>query len=1018
MYGLILNLFRWEIGFDRPWYLLLLVLLPLLWVFSFKSLASLGVSRRFVALTLRSLVTLLIILAIAGIQWRRINDRVTVIYVLDQSLSIPAEQRQAMLDYVEREVREHRKADREDMAGVIVFGREAAIEVPPFDDDIFLSGSIESVGLRSDATNLASALKLAQASFPEGTAKRIVIVSDGNENIGNALAIAPMLSEDGVGIDVVPVRAPIQSEVDVAKVVLPTDIRRGQAIEARVVVNNYSDVPVSGMLKITRRVGQSDDLLDEQNVTLKPGKNVFSIPHRIDQPAVYTYRADFTADDPTHDLMNQNNSATAFTHVRGKGRVLLIEDWQNKGEFDLLVERLRANNIEVTMQPSNELFTGLDELQAYDSVILANVPRSSGSTADDIVNFSDEQIRMLVRNTEHMGCGLVMLGGPRSFGAGGWADTEIEKALPVDFTIKNSKVEAVGALVLLMHASEMANGNFWQKQVAVKSINMLGPMDYCGLIHLGAGGHEWLWGGNVGLIRVGNQKPKMMQAVSRMTPGDMPDFEPSMVKALAAFNRTKASVRHMIVVSDGDPTPPKAATLKAYAAAKVQVSTVAIGSHGRAGSSLLQKIATQTGGKYYVVKNAKALPAIYEQEVRRVARPLIKENINVSPQLQYPHEMTLGIEAPLPRIKGFVMTTLKQNPLVEVSLRSPEPEEPTNATILASWNYGLGRTVAYTTDCGKRWSPDWTQWENYDKFFTQMIRWSMRPVNEDENFSVATNVKDGKVQVVVTALDKDDNFLNYLNMSGVVVDPGLKETLDVKMRQVAPGRYLGEFESDKAGSYFVTISPGIGRAPLLAGVTVPYSAEFTNREPNIGLIKTLVNLQPEGGQPGAFIDGELTSARVEDLLATDTFRATLPKAVSPQDVWFLVMMAACGLFFADVFVRRVQVSFDWLQPLWQRLMRRRQEEQPADDRLERLRSRKAEVSDQIDDLRASARFETQPTGESTDAPRLDELLDDNRGADRPAARPSGPPQAAAPEQDDSYMSRLRKAKKEARQGPD
>ena len=110
------------------------------------------------------------------------------------------------------------------------------------------------------------------------------------------------------------------------------------------------------------------------------------------------------------------------------------------------------------MQPSNRLFTSLPELQRYDTVILADVPRASGEDADNVSSFSDEQIEMLVRNTEELGCGLIMIGGPNSFGAGGWANTELEKAMPVDFQIKSAKVVPVGALVLNMHAGEIPQG--------------------------------------------------------------------------------------------------------------------------------------------------------------------------------------------------------------------------------------------------------------------------------------------------------------------------------------------------------------------------------------------------------------------------------------------------------------------------------------------------------------------------------------------------------------------------------
>jgi hypothetical protein len=88
-----------------------------------------------------------------------------------------------------------------------------------------------------------------------------------------------------------------------------------------------------------------------------------------------------------------------------------------------------------------------------------NVARSSPDEVDGTTRinkfFSDEQIDMLVQNTQQMGAGIVMIGGDRAFGAGDWADTELEKAMPVDFTIRNAKIRGVGALVMLMHACEL-----------------------------------------------------------------------------------------------------------------------------------------------------------------------------------------------------------------------------------------------------------------------------------------------------------------------------------------------------------------------------------------------------------------------------------------------------------------------------------------------------------------------------------------------------------------------------------
>ncbi|MFV1964231.1 MAG: VWA domain-containing protein [Pirellulaceae bacterium] len=1012
----------WDIDFDSPVYLWLGLLAPLLWLFSLRSLAGLGRFRWMLANMIRTLVFLAMVLALAEIQLLRSSDKITVIYLLDQSASIPLEKRQAMLEYAVQEVDEHRNRERQDRAGVIVFGRNASIEVPPFDDDIVAMGGVDSyLDLRADATNLEAALKLAKASFPEDSSKRIVIVTDGNENIGDARSLATSLIEDGIGMDVVPVRLESRAEIAVEKVTLPADIRKGQPIETRVVLHNYAEEVIHGKVRVTRRAGRQEEFLGEKEVALAPGKNVFAFDHTIEQPAVYTYQADFVPLDPEDDLMAQNNRATAFTHVRGKGRVLFIEDWKNRGEFNYLIERLKNNNIEITVQSSDQLFTSLAELQGYDAVVLANVPRSSGDDADSVTSFSEEQVEMLVHNTELRGCGLVMLGGRDSFGAGGWSNTELEKAMPVDFQIKNSKIKAVGALALMMHASEMADGNRWQKEVAEQAIKALGPMDYCGLIHWTGGGDAWLWKHPQGIVRVGRSRNMMLSRLGRMTPGDMPQFDPAMRMALASFRRVNASVKLMIVISDGDPSQPSATTVAGYKSAGIQVTAVAVGAHGPAGHKTLQDLADATGGRYYVVKNARALPKIYVAEVRRVARPLIYEpKAPVQPETRY-CEVLEGIHGPLPPISGFVLTTVKENALVEVGAISPRPADERNATILATWTYGLGRTAVLTTDAGNRWASRWKEWENYDKFFTQLLRWSMRPVDDQGNFSVATNVRDGWVRVVITALDKEDEFLNFLNMSALAIDPDL-ESFDIRVRQVAPGRYVGEFEAPKEGNYFLTMSPGPGHAPLLTGVNVPYSAEFRDRDTNRALLTALARRRPQGGEPGMVIDGELDKEDLASLLRVNTFRRGLAPAISSQHVWPLALVFTACLFFADVFVRRVTIGFEWLGPALQRVRTTlfRQTHPPeVEDRLEGLRSRKAAIGEQIDERRAAARFEPTadpavPEGDPRDV--LGEATEQLGAARR--KKTADPP--LRPEESDevSYTERLLKAKKQAWKEPD
>ena len=293
----------------------------------------------------------LLVLALAGVQLQKISDRVTVMYLLDQSESIPKLDPRGDAgirdEGCRRPIAARATCNRaaEDKAGVIIFGREATIEHPPFADEIRAVGMLESLfELRTDATNIASALKLAQASFPEDSAKRIVIVTDGNENLGDARTIARTLADNGIGIDVVPIQLTAQAEVAVEKSHCRRDIRRGQPIEARVVLENYTQPSEGESDRRGERAAACHAPLRQPGRAARrrragsdaeAGQERVSLQHTIDVPAGYTYRADFVPgrrQRPT--CMLQNNSATAFTHVRGKGRVLLIEDWENPGEFD------------------------------------------------------------------------------------------------------------------------------------------------------------------------------------------------------------------------------------------------------------------------------------------------------------------------------------------------------------------------------------------------------------------------------------------------------------------------------------------------------------------------------------------------------------------------------------------------------------------------------------------------------------------------------------------------------------
>ncbi|MEL7498152.1 MAG: VWA domain-containing protein [Planctomycetota bacterium] len=932
--------FPFQMAFERPAFLWLLLLIPLLWYFSYDSLAGLGPFRRAFALFFRTAVVAAIVMALAHAKWEQKTDRLTVIYLLDQSESIPKEVRTAMVDYVIDEVEKHRRIDKKDRAGLIVFGADAKIESAPFDGRLPIINRLETADdIDTGSTSLEAALKLAKASFNEDSASRIVIISDGNENVGDARTIAKSMAEEGVGIDVIPVRLIAKSEVSVEKVVMPSDIRKNEEFQTKIIINNEGSAdeeakPVTGRLKLVRKTAQVDgnsensSLLLDQEITLKPGKNIVGFDSVLQSSGIFATEAEFVPNDRQADLIPQNNRASAFTRVQGKGRVLLIEDAYNRGEFQHLSERLSANSIEVLTIDTANLYTSAAELLQFDAVILANVARSSGleDSEQDISGFSDSQIKLLVDNCEKLGCGIIMIGGERSFGAGAWSNTLLEEAMPVDFQIKNDKAQAVGALAMVMHACEMPQGNTWQVKIGEAALDVLGPADFCGVVQydFNTGVDNWLWeiadadGKKRGVARIMGNKKFMLGRINNMSAGDMPDFNSSLQLMLNGLMKTPAAVKHAIIISDGDPTPASNKLLNQYKQNKIKISTVGVGTHGPPTRRELLRIATVTGGKFWNVTDSRALPKIYQREARRVAKPVIKEAENGLSVIPVPgaqqHEILKGIDvAQLPSFYGYVMTTIKKSSLVEQLAIASEPSEDggENSTLIASWRYGNGRAIAFTSDAGHRWTSQWFNDAQYDKLFVQMVRYAMRPITEVGDFTVSTEVKDGVARIVITAVNEDEEFLNFLQIKGTGIYSGGQfdaEPVNLSFNQVGPGRYLAEHEIKGGGSLLYSIFPGEGYKKLTSGATIPYSDEYSDRESNLPLLEQLASLEPAGGEAGIVMPDPITPATVPSLLDQNTFRPTLSASGSIQDIWPFLLMLGCAVFFSDVFVRRVSTS--------------------------------------------------------------------------------------------------------------
>jgi Mg-chelatase subunit ChlD len=1035
-----------DLEFAQPWWLLLLLVVPIIVLTALPRLNR-SEWRPWVAVLLRSSLILLLAMALADPRLRQSSDRVTVLFVVDRSQSIPEEladdgqggtvdrRARRVRDFINNAVRQRGPGHERDRAGLIVFGRRPRLELPPSDAPRFNLTDLPNTP-DGNHTDIAAALKLALASFADDTGKRIVLVSDGNENMGNAEEQARLARTLGVQIDVLPLAAGQRNtdEILVERVDAPPVIEQGARVPIRVLIRSHSPQVVVGRL-VLRQIteGEIRQVGDPLRVKLRLGLNSFAFSRPLtDEQRSYTYEAEFQPewvedekgerlhDGPPPGDRVQNNRASAHVVARGRRRILLLGN-RTKGRFDHeeLVKKLMAaggGKFRIVAEDVAILDRYKDRgqlavfLSNFDCVVLANV------AADQV---SEEQQEVLRSNTHDQGCGLVMIGGPDSYGAGGWQNTPVEKALPVDSEIKSLKVLGKGGLVLIMHASEMADGNLWQKRIAKLAVERLGPADEVGVIDFD---FQARW--HIPLQQIGGNRAGILAQIDKMTPGDMPDFDPALQMAHTALMDRKKDLatRHVIIISDGDPQCTMG-LLGPMKRDKITVTTVGVACHGPNEDQKMAAIAKATNGRSYSVKDPRQLPAIYIKESRLVSQSFLHEK-RFPPRVLLRSGPTDRLPDLVPPLGGFVRTTPKPSPLVEVLIITP-PLADQEFPVLACWHYGLGKAVAFTSDAGepKFWSRDWVEGDGgrgavYARFWEQVIDWSLRPT-ESGRLNMTTEYRDGKVRVTVEARTEAGQPDTGLRLRGGLTPPGRRPGEPIAQKKLPfveknSGVYEVEVKAEEAGSYFITaqavrkrevngkeVEEGVDS--VRTGVTLPYSPEFAELESNTALLQRL--REQTSGQAYADDDVLLAEAARSGAVfrpAPDRFRSLLP-------VWHWLLFWACLLLLCDVAVRRLAIDWPALaaraEVIWARL-RGQPVLLPAAEPLERLQNRPVSG-------RAGQRFQggPAPAGAPPSADTSTAAPPPGRAetGETPALRPDAP----ASEEAGDYASRLLRAKREA-----
>lgn len=864
-----------KVIFSKPSVFWLLVLTPWFWWMGVNGWGGITGFRAGTAIFVRLMLAGTFIALMADPRTVRPNETLSVMYAVDLSDSIGSEMRDNSLQFMASTV-EKRKGDME--AGLLVFGREAAVELPPRKSFPF-ERVTALTSMPKDGTDIEKGLSLAAAMIPEENSGRVVLISDGTSTSGNLDKVLDELKIRKIPVDVLPVQFEYTDEVWLEKLQLPVNVRIGETYEASVILSSLQE----GKGKLA--IYENDDLLHEEDVTFKAGKNRYSMPLHLRNAGYYEYRAVIKLPEGK-DGWKENNIAVNSLYLQGKGKVLMVTHPNgNPKDWQILSDAIKTSKREVKVIDAYEIPRDSLKLQPYDCIIFVNVP----SHELDVTQM--QACRDAVYN---QGSGFLMVGGPDSFGPGGYHNTSIEELLPVDMDITNRKVMPKGALAVILHTCEFPDGNSWAKKIAKASIKVLSSRDEAGLLAWDMSGDSWIFP-----LTPVSQYQTMVQKINNCEPMDMPSFVGTMEMALAGLKTSDASQKHLIIISDGDPSPPSKTLLSKFKNAKISITTVCVdGFHGGQFIKPMKLIANSTGGRFYHPKDPKRLPSIFIKEAKTLKKSLIQEK-TFTPRVEYNDGSLLkGITA-IPNLYGYVLTSAKPDPRrCRVILRGPDKEQID--PVLAIGNFGVGKTAAFTSDLSPRWGRDWLNWEKSVPFIKQTIV-SISRVAQEGSLRLSTDHTSSNGTIIVEDFHPEEEFLE---INARIAGPDGKVE-NVELKQVAPRRYQGKFPIWGKGTYQVIAeAKGATREDkAVGGLVLPYSTEYLKFASNMKALQKVV--EKTGGK---FLK---TNSKGEDIFIKPT-----EIRFSSQPFFNTLLLILACLIPLDVAIRRVQIDFAMVKEIF------------------------------------------------------------------------------------------------------
>ncbi len=833
-----------SITFDRP---LLLLLLPVCVAFVYAlwrtSRVYMPPLRRRLSLGLRLAIVAVLLAVLAEPRVQLQANDLAVAFLLDRSDSVTPSMQADEERWLAAAL--HGKAPQ-DEAAVVSFGRDPAVErtLSPDSEPPRLS---PASNVNPGATNIAAAIRAGLAVLPPTAARRLVLLSDGQQNQEKADTAAALAAASGVQILAVPLESVRGPEVLVRALDAPAQLREGERFTVNAQIEANASTMATLYLMIDGRLAGSLD------VTVEPGSSRYILPVEPLTNGHHVLRLQLQADQ---DTQVQNNSAGAYVIVQGPPRVLVVEGTPGEGRF--LVDALRAMGLLVDTTAPDGSALDAQNLLSYASTVLVDVP------AESLPGGRMLTLKSYVR--DHGG-GLLVIGGDRAFGPGGYARTPLEDMLPVRMDLRGKSLSTSVALIIVMDVSGSMGGGpggaskmDLAKEAALAAVELLGEYDQVGILAFDDH-NQWM----IQPTFASDLTP-IEDAISRMQPGGGTEIYPALKEAFDALTPLDAKVKHIILLTDGEaPRGPYEELAKQMDAAQITTSTVGIGAD--ADTNLLKELAQLGHGRYYDGNDPFDLPQLLVKETQQVQRAaIVEEDFTPLPISASP--ATDGIDVrKAPPLRGYVATTAKPQSSVLLASRQLDP-------VLAEWQYGLGRVMAWTSDARNLWASRWLEWPDFSRFWAQLVKRTDRPP-EDPNRQVTVKIEGDHARITLDAQTgaelPDRHYLNFLPTEAVLVEPSGAEQR-VPLPQVAPGRYEASVPVEADGVYTLTatqIEPTGERSIQSGGFVVPYSPEYGLTGTDQNLLESLARRT----------GGKLISD------PSEAFTHTLPSVGAPRPLW-------------------------------------------------------------------------------------------------------------------------------------